>query len=247
MLSSRAALRRSSNLCSVALSRRLADALLQGDEHAADLVVSAALGVGLTPAEIQSLVLAPAMGRVGELWALGRATIAQEQQATHTCARLCESLAAAMARSETPLREPRQVLLAAVVGQRHELGLRMIADVLGAAGFAVTNLGPDVEPTLLAEAAAALRPDVVGLAFGCTGDVEALRDGVEAVRAASPASRIMLGGRAVPPAMWSASMPRVRSSMEVVDVVLDLIDDPLPTRFGSSCPPPGFRAEQVAA
>jgi methanogenic corrinoid protein MtbC1 len=182
-----------------------------------------ATALGMTVAAIQSNVIGPAMQSIGELWEFGRLEIAEERVATSICEGLLQHLS-----DRTPpawhgpgVRE--NILLAAVQGQHHVLGLRMVGDVLETAGFDVLNLGANVPVTTLREVAATVRPAVVGLSFGLRSPAAPLAASLDAIHEVSPESRVMLGGRAIPPAFWIDRYPRVCNSMEVVEVVEDLL------------------------
>jgi CheY-like chemotaxis protein/heme-degrading monooxygenase HmoA len=131
---------------------------------------------------------------------------------------------ATTASGSSPTRE--RVLLAAVEGQHHVLGLRMVADVLEGAGFDVLYLGEDVPAESLRMFVARHRPAVVGLGFGIAADVFCLADALFAIRETAPDTRIMLGGRAVPPALCATGYPVVTDTIGVVDVVEGLLTAP---------------------
>ncbi|HZK16451.1 MAG TPA: diguanylate cyclase [Solirubrobacterales bacterium] len=117
-------------------------------------------------------------------------------------------------------------MLAAVEGQHHVLGLRMIADVLEGAGYEVLYLGADVPVESLRSHVAKHSPAVIGLAFGIASDVSCLADSLIAIHEAAPEAHVMLGGRAVPPGLRSAGYPFVFSSLEVTEAVEGLLDAP---------------------
>ena len=83
-----------------------------------------------------------AMGRIGELWEHGELTVADEHAATGLSYRALLPLQEPL--QIAPPRSRERVVLAAVEGQTHVLGLRMVADVLEGAGFEVLYLGADV-------------------------------------------------------------------------------------------------------
>jgi hypothetical protein len=60
--------RRQADAAAQGLARRYGDALRAADAAGAESVVDEALAVGLAPAAVQSLVIQPAMVRIGELW-----------------------------------------------------------------------------------------------------------------------------------------------------------------------------------
>ena len=219
-------LRRSSDEGAGALARQFGDALQAADGDLAESIVEDALTLGLSPAAVQSAVIAPAMVRIGELWQNNLLTVADEHLATaiseRALLRLYLELAAARVQTDTRDR----VVLAAVEGQHHVLGLRMVADVLEGAGFDVLNLGADVPVASLADFVALHEPAVVGLSFGIARDTGKLAESLAAIHAVQPGARIMLGGRAVPPALWNAGYPRVSSTVDVATIVEDLIAGP---------------------
>ena len=174
------------------LSRRYVDALRVAQPAAAERVVDDALAAGLAPAAIQSLVIEPAMERIGRLWEANAITVADEHLATaisqSVLVRLFDRLTVA------PPRSRERVLLAAVEGQHHVLGLRMIADVMEGAGFDVLYLGADVPVDALRRFAAEHRPAITGLGFAISVGVGVLADSIHAVHEACPARRSCSAG-----------------------------------------------------
>ena len=221
-----ASMRRTTDAGAHLLARRFGDVLRVGDGAAADAVVDAALAAGMAPEAIQSLVITPAMVRIGELWETKAIGVADEHLATsisqRSLIRLFEMLSAAGVRP----RSRERVLLAAVEGQRHILGLRIVADVLEGSGFDVLYLGEDVPVQSLLEAVARHRPAVVGLGFGIASDISSLADSIPAIHELAPQTRIMLGGRAVPAGLRTADYAYVPSTVELVSVVEELLAGP---------------------
>ena len=183
-----------------------------------------ALLAGVAPAAIHALVIEPAMEHIGELWASDSISVADEHLATAISHEVLIRLFDALSVTRTRSRE--LVLLAAVEGQHHILGLRMVADVLEGAGFDVLLLGADVPIDALREFVAEHQPAVIGLGFGIATNVSHLAQAILAIHQVSPAPRIMLGGRAVPPGLRDAGYPFVPSSLEVVETVQRLLDGP---------------------
>jgi len=218
--------RRSPEAAAQGFARRYGDALRAADTGGAERIVADALAAGLTASAIHALVIEPAMVRIGELWELNAITPADEHLATAisqgVLVKLFDELSIARARSRD------RILLAAVDGQHHTLGLRMIADVLEGVGFDVLYLGADVPVDALGRFAEEHQPAVVGLGFGVSVGVGALADSLHVVHEACPQARIMLGGRAVPAGLVDAGYARVDSSMEVLLVVEGLLRAPSP-------------------
>jgi diguanylate cyclase (GGDEF)-like protein len=201
------------------MSRRYGEALRGADAAGAAAVVEDALRNGLAPTHIQSLVIQPAMEWIGELWQRGAVSVSDEHLATTITDRVLVRLFDALQLAPWNTRE--RVLLAAVEGQHHVLGLRMVADVLEGAGFHVLYLGADVPVESLQRAVAEHRPALVGLSASV--GAESLVDSVLAIHDAYPDARILLGGKGVPPVLREAGYPWLNSSMDVLAVVERLL------------------------
>jgi hypothetical protein len=125
----------------VAIGERYLAALCAADAPTAEAVVAEALVAGVAPTTIQVRVIGAAMERIGELWEQGEVTVADEHVATVLSYRALLPLQELL--QIAPPRSRERVVLAAVEGQAHVLGLRMVADVLEGAGFEVLYLGAD--------------------------------------------------------------------------------------------------------
>jgi diguanylate cyclase (GGDEF)-like protein len=208
-------------------ARRFGEALLAGSSVQAEQVMDEALLGGVSPAAIHALIIEPAMVRIGELWESHAISVADEHLATAishgVLIRLCDALSIA------PERSRQRVLLAAVEGQHHVLGLRMVADVLEGAGFDVLFLGANVPLDALREFVAEHQPAVTGLGFNVETDVSYLLDALLAIHEVSREPRIMLGGRAVPESLRGTGYPFVASSLEALSAVQALLDGPKQT------------------
>jgi len=216
--------RRSADVRAHAHEQRYAAALRCADAAAAEQVVNEGLAAGMTPSAIHSLVIAPALLGIGELWEANECSVADEHLATaisqSILIKLFDRLSVERARSRE------RILLAAVEGQHHVLGLRMVADVLEGAGFDVLYLGPDVPVDALRSFAGEHEPAIIGLASSISVRVDLLAESIHAVHEASAATRIMLGGRAVPRCLVDAGYAWVDNSMEVLFTVERLLREP---------------------
>lgn len=209
----------------VTFARRFGDALRVGDGAAGERVIDDGLAAGISPEAMQALVIEPAMVRIGELWEQRAITVADEHLATAISERGLLCLFRTMSERRVRAGSRERVLLAATRGQHHILGLRMVADVLEAAGFEVMYLGASVPVSGLKAFAERHRPDVIGLSVGLAHEITALADALCEMHAVVPEARVMLGGRAVPPGLREV-YPYVSSSMEVTAIVESLLAHP---------------------
>jgi MerR family transcriptional regulator, light-induced transcriptional regulator len=142
-------------------------------------------------------VLLPCLRQIGEGWASGAVTIAQE----HFASQLVRERLLGVARDWDQGRGPRTVL-ACAPGERHDIGLICFGLVLSRNGWRVTFLGPDTPATALSEAAAALSPDLIVL----TATVEERFTAItEPLHALATGTDLMLAGPGATPAIASAT------------------------------------------
>lgn len=177
-----------------ALQRAYADALLAGDPRGAEQIVREAIEAGLDEAMIDEHVIGPALTVVGDLWADGELSIVQEHLATSISRRVItlQREAFRVARQ----RASERILLAAVQGEQHVVGLEMAAGVILRAGYDVRLLGADVPVHELPRAVEQHRPAVVGLSTATVMTAVRVPESLEALRRADPAVGILVGGRA---------------------------------------------------
>jgi excisionase family DNA binding protein len=127
---------------------RLQARMLSGDLAGSWQVVQAAMAAGREPRDIYVEVLAPTLHAVGDLWQSGAVGIEQEHLASSVAASLVGRLGPRFARRG---RKKGIVIVAMPPGERHGLGVAMLADILTQDGYEVRNLGPDTPaPSLVA-------------------------------------------------------------------------------------------------
>ena len=189
-----------------------ADAILRGDGEAAERVVAEAIAASLDEAAIQDRIVAPSLRMVGDLWAQGEIDVADEHLATEISLRVLtlQREAFRVARK----RAGHRVLLATVPGERHDVGLRMVASLLLHGGFDVRMLGPDLPLDALAAATGRHTPSVVGLGATLPESGPALVAAVEVVRDVAPGVGVIVGGAA---ASTVARLPGVAVCHHVSD------------------------------
>lgn len=156
----------------------------------------------MTVPQLYQRVIAPAMYRVGELWEKGALTVADEHLATALTHRVLAALRPQLRAEAEPAGPPAEsgrVMLAAIEGEQHALGLRMVADVLEDAGFCTIYLGADVPTDALLQAISSLLPDLLALGVTMQDRTPRLHEVVEAVRKAHPQLGLLVGGQAAAP------------------------------------------------
>ena len=200
------------------LQRAYADALLMGSPRAAETVVREAIEAGLGQGAIDDLVIAPALRAVGDLWADGHLSIAEEHAATSISLRVISLQREAFrtARQRSTLR----VMLAGAQGEHHLVGLEMAASLILAAGYDVRFLGADLPVSEIGRAMDQHSPAVIGFTTATSLSAAYVPAAVAAVRARDRDVGLIVGGRGVD-AAWAAAWDVVVCP-HVTDAVADV-------------------------
>jgi methanogenic corrinoid protein MtbC1 len=195
-------------------------AIESGSFDAARGVVHEALGAGVNGAEIFTGMITPAMYRIGERWERAEITAADEHLATGITNRIIGEVYGALAVEMPSSRE--RVVVAAVQGDQHVMGLRMVADVLEGAGFETLYLGANTSLEGLVECVLKHRPSVVAIGGTAPWSGTGLVEAIKAIRSAAPTLPIVLGGAQATRAAAAAAAENifvVDDATRVVEVV----------------------------
>ncbi len=175
------------------LAGAYADALVSGDEIAAEIAIREAMDADLGTAAIDEMIIAPALWLIGELWERGQISVAEEHIATEITVRILalQREAQRVARA----RRRHRVMLATPAGEWHVVALRMVENLVRDAGYDVVMLGGDVPAATIATAARHHEVDVVCLSSTMPGRRHSVLEVIDEVRALRPSTAFMLGGR----------------------------------------------------
>ena len=169
------------------------DRLVAGDELGVWQLVESALAGGAEPSEIHLELIVPALRAVGEKWARGEISVADEHRASVVARRVISRLGTRFTR---PGRKRGTVVVGAVAGERHEIPGAIVADQLRGAGFDVVELGADTPADSFVTAARRHRPVCVLISVTGAGHEKAVAEAVGALRSEIEVP-ILLGGAAL--------------------------------------------------
>jgi len=204
-------------------SERLEARLVAGDAAGAWGVVEAALAAGASIDEIYLDVISPAMRRIGQRWSQGELDIAVEHRATGITFRLLGRLGPRLARRG---RTRGAVVVGAPEGERHSLPTAMLADLVRADGWDVSDVGADLPAESFVRSVLDT-PDVVAVGVSVSLDehLPAAATLLRALRAALPDVVLVVGGGAISSAeqatalgaVWADSPARFRTVLDGID------------------------------
>lgn len=178
-----------------AIAATYLDAVLAGDRSRAGEVTAQARAEGMDIRTLYLEVYQPVLREVGRLWAENRITVAEEHLATAITQSLMSRMYDELFRQ--PRAQRRSLIAACVDVERHEMGLRMVCDLLELEGWNTVYLGATVPVGSLVQMVRQRRPDVVALSVALAPHLPRLRHTIRALReelgVAVPL--IMVGGR----------------------------------------------------
>jgi len=175
----------------------LQKAVIEGEVRAAVSAAREALDAGVGPVDLISQGIGPAMAEVGKLFEEGEYFVPELLMAARATKEIFVILRPLLAQSGA---EPMaHVILGTVQGDLHDIGKNLVAAMLEGGGFEVTDLGVDVPPEKFIEAVKKKPVQIVGLSALLTTTMPAMKNTIEAFRAAGIRDRIkiMVGGAPV--------------------------------------------------
>ena len=171
---------------------RLISRLIVADESGAWKLLEDALTSGHDPQSLYLDVLAPSMREIGERWAAGELTVADEHLASATVTRLLARLSPRMTRRG---RKRGTVVIGAPAGDQHHLPSQFLADLVRGAGFQALSLGANSPSDSFSQAALA-HDDCVAIVVSCSapGAPLVLPELLSDLREAVPQIPVICGG-----------------------------------------------------
>jgi MerR family transcriptional regulator, light-induced transcriptional regulator len=131
-------------------ARAFLEAALAGNEEQCAAIVDTALAGGTPVPEIFEEIFAPVLGEIGRLWEKDEAGIAKEHYVTALIGRLLDRV-----NDRAPRKKSRSGALTAVTAcvgnELHEIGIRMVADLLRADGWEVYHVGANTPAGSIAD------------------------------------------------------------------------------------------------
>ena len=149
----------------------------RGDDAIDDL--RAALAAGAAVAELHDHVIAPVQREAGRMWLMGEIPIADEHHSSQIVDRALWLLHERLPR---PAADAPVIATMSAGGNLHDLGIRIVAQRLQLAGYAVLNLGANMPVADLEWTFQDRRIDLLAISATMSLHVHALAEAVELVR-----------------------------------------------------------------
>ena len=199
-------------------STPLQKAVIKGMKEQAAALTAELLGTTPALTVVQSEII-PALDVVGQGFERKTTFLPQLLMAAEAAKAAFEVIKSSMAAEATDSAEPKMpIVLATVKGDIHDIGKNIVKLLLENYGYPVTDLGRDVPPEAVVEAAVRLHAPLVGLSALMTTTVPAMEETIQALRAGAPWCKIVVGG-AVLTADYAAQIGADKYAADAMETV----------------------------
>ena len=178
-------------------------ALLRGSRRDALQIVTGALDEGASLRDLYRHVFEPVQQEIGRLWQLNQVSVAQEHFCTAATQHIMTQLYSRVFAGE---RTDRRAMAMCVGGELHEVGLRIITDLLELEGWQTWYLGASVPPAAAVQLCAEHKADVLLVSATLPPHIASVAEVVRLFKARRELdrARVVVGGRAfrTTPELW---------------------------------------------
>jgi 5-methyltetrahydrofolate--homocysteine methyltransferase len=171
----------------------LHDAIVKGLKEQAFTAASQRVAVS-PPLEIINSELVPALDTVGQGFEKGTLYLPQLLMSAEAAKSAFEAIRAHLDRTgEQPVKK-QKIIMATVKGDIHDIGKNIVKVLLENYSYDVIDLGKDVEPQAVVDAARQYDVRLVGLSALMTTTVASMEQTIQALRTEMPDCKVMVGG-----------------------------------------------------
>ena len=151
------------------------------------------------PMEISDGALIPALDVVGKKFEKGEIFLPQMLRSAQAVQSAFEILKREMKKKGRKVKSGGKIVMATVHGDVHEIGKNIVITMLENSGFEVIDLGTNVPPEKVVEAAKKEKADIVGLSALMTTTLPSMEETIKAIRKAGLKIPVIVGGAVVTP------------------------------------------------
>lgn len=169
------------------------EALIKGDRKKSNEILSKKLEENTSIEDIYEKVIKNAMYKIGELWETGEVSVATE----HLASAIVESeLNRIFDKVSSTKDKNKTAVLACVEKEYHQIGIKMVSDILEDKGWNTYFLGSNVPPKELIDFISSVRPDIIALSFSIYFNLNSLEEMIKKIKESFPDQLIIVGGQA---------------------------------------------------
>lgn len=174
-------------------------AILDGDDELTVDLVKKALAAGKEPLEVLNQGCIPGIEKAGALFEAEEFFLPELITAGEATKAAMDLLLPELKKTDGAWKSAGKFIVGTVEGDMHDIGKSIVASMLSAAGFEVTDLGIDVSTDRFVEEVKAGKPDFVGLSALLTSTMPKQGEVIEALKEAGLRDRVkvLVGGAPV--------------------------------------------------
>jgi methanogenic corrinoid protein MtbC1 len=186
------------------LAQRYLELVLAGDRREASRSIIEAADQGIAIREIYLDVLQPVQREIGRLWQLHRISVAQE----HLCTAITQLVMSQLyPRLFSGKRRQRSAVGTCVGGELHEIGMRMVVDLLEMEGWDTFYLGADTPHDAVIQQVVDVKADLLAVSVTLANHVDQAAKLIDRLRGdpRCAATKVLVGGLPFnfSPDLWS--------------------------------------------
>jgi corrinoid protein of di/trimethylamine methyltransferase len=186
---------------------RLAEAIIAGDQPAAQAAAEEALAAGIEPMEVMNKGVMAATEKVGDQFQCGDLYLPELILAADAAKDAMAVIIPRLGAEQQAQARRGKVVLGTVSGDVHDIGKNLVGAVLAANGFEVFDVGIDVPPKKFVEKADEVGATVIALSCLMSNSLLYQKDVVDYLKGSGRRDRyyVIIGGGPVTPA-WAAEI-----------------------------------------
>jgi len=178
------------------LLQQMRQSVLDGDDEAAASLATQALEAGMAPLTAVEQGYAAGISEAGDLWEEGEFFLPELVTAAQAMKAAMAIITPALSGGAEDA-SAGKVIIGTVQGDIHDIGKTLVATLLSAGGFEVTDVGADVPVAKFVEQATELDADLVCASALLTTTMTVQQELIGALRAAGCKAKVMVGGAPV--------------------------------------------------
>ena len=186
------------------IAKSYLNALITGKNHEADQIIFDALNDSWSLKELYLDVLEPVLINIGILWETNRIDVFQEHFMSNNIYALLDKLKDRYPEKYEKKQKNKNILLLSVSGEHHQIGLRMINNLLEINGWNTFYLGSNIPNRSVLNAIKNYEADLIMLSVTIHEHLNPARNLIQTIRNNSDTRdvKIMVGGAAFQQYRW---------------------------------------------
>jgi len=183
------------------LMRQLSAAVVEGNDSAAASLARNALAAGIPPMTLVKQAIQSAMDVVGERFECGDAFLPELILAGDAARAALDQILPSISGDDMAAARAGTVVLATMYGDNHDIGKNIVSAILSTYGFRVVDLGINVSPPAVVEAAAREKADIIALSTLITTSLPYQRQVIDLLKESGRRDQhfVIIGGGPVTP------------------------------------------------